>query len=416
MQIGVKQFPISGIQEGKSYLFFSHVIKAQPKNMPLLDHILERKARLFDYECITRDGRDDAPRLVAFGKYAGIAGMIDCLQGLGQRLLAEGYSTPFLNVPLAYMFQNLDQARVTLRAVGSQIEGTTGIPEGLSPIVFAFTGNGNVSQGAQEMFSLLPHEWVTAEELPTLKSDILSGKRNRNTLYGIIVEPRDMVSFADGKPLTDMFDYFSNPQKYVPIFHEKVAPYITALVNCMYWDSRYPRLLTNRQITNIRSQGNRNLRFLADISCDIGGSVEFLSHSTVIEKPFYSFNPETGIDSEDFSSSDIGVSAVDILPSELPRDSSEHFGRALMPLLPTILRSQGSRDQSDMSDISPEFRRACIASHGQLQPKWAYISQLRRQNEEVESEGTSSSLKSSSSPSVTQVFEMKVSTLADIIP
>ena len=53
-------------------MFFSHVIKAQPKSMPLLDTIINNKARLFDYECITKEGRDDLPRLVAFGKYAGI--------------------------------------------------------------------------------------------------------------------------------------------------------------------------------------------------------------------------------------------------------------------------------------------------------------------------------------------------------
>jgi hypothetical protein len=43
------------------------------------------------------------PRLVAFGRFAGIAGMIDILQGVGQNLLAQGYSTPFLNSPSTYM-------------------------------------------------------------------------------------------------------------------------------------------------------------------------------------------------------------------------------------------------------------------------------------------------------------------------
>ena len=43
-----------------------------------------------------------------------------------------------------------------------------GMPENLSPVVFAFTGNGNVSKGAQEMFKLLPHEYIDASELATL--------------------------------------------------------------------------------------------------------------------------------------------------------------------------------------------------------------------------------------------------------
>lgn len=40
---------------------------------------------------------DDAGnRVVAFGKYAGVAGMINILHGLGLRLLALGHHTPFM--------------------------------------------------------------------------------------------------------------------------------------------------------------------------------------------------------------------------------------------------------------------------------------------------------------------------------
>lgn len=409
LHIGVKQIPRDRIKAWKNYLFFSHVIKAQPVNMPLLDTVLESNARLFDYEAITKDGADDAARVVAFGKYAGIAGMIDAFQGLGQRLLAEGYSTPFLTVPLSYMFQNLDQARVTLRSVGAQLEGAAGLPEGLAPLVFAFTGNGNVAKGAREIFDLMPHEWINSDELPHLKADIKAGKKSANRLYGIIVEPYDMVAHKDGSALRSKAAYYSNPQDYVPIFHEKVAPYISVLVNCMYWDSRYPKLLTTRQIRSIRNTGNKNLRFLADITCDIGGSVDFFTHSTEIEKPFYSFCPESGLHAEEFNGSDIGVAGVDILPSELPRDASEHFGNALMPLLPQLLQSRGSSRPDDMSDLSPELRRACIASHGKLQPKWDYISRMRQSREKpasaVATAGTEGRL--SVEPVLTQLFDMR---------
>ena len=37
-------------------------------------------------------------RVVAFGKYAGIAGMIDILHGVGVRLLALGHHTPFMHI------------------------------------------------------------------------------------------------------------------------------------------------------------------------------------------------------------------------------------------------------------------------------------------------------------------------------
>lgn len=35
-------------------------------------------------------------RLVAFGKYAGVAGFVNILHGLGLRLLALGHHTPFM--------------------------------------------------------------------------------------------------------------------------------------------------------------------------------------------------------------------------------------------------------------------------------------------------------------------------------
>ncbi len=37
----------------KTYLYFSHTIKAQPHNMSALDHILKNNIRLIDYEKIT---------------------------------------------------------------------------------------------------------------------------------------------------------------------------------------------------------------------------------------------------------------------------------------------------------------------------------------------------------------------------
>ena len=40
--LGVKQVPIDMLQPEKTYVFFSHTIKAQEDNMALLDAILEK--------------------------------------------------------------------------------------------------------------------------------------------------------------------------------------------------------------------------------------------------------------------------------------------------------------------------------------------------------------------------------------
>ena len=63
------------------------------------DYHLLKQARFFDYECITAQGKSDQPRLVAFGKFAGMAGMIDGFQGLGLKLLAEGNEQNGLTTP-----------------------------------------------------------------------------------------------------------------------------------------------------------------------------------------------------------------------------------------------------------------------------------------------------------------------------
>lgn len=100
---GVKQVPIDSLIPGKTYCFFSHTIKAQESNMPLLDAILEKNIRLIDYERIIDES---GQRQVAFGKYAGVAGMINILHGLGLRLLALGHHTPFTVNSLLYDFSS----------------------------------------------------------------------------------------------------------------------------------------------------------------------------------------------------------------------------------------------------------------------------------------------------------------------
>nr|HPM25254.1 hypothetical protein [Phycisphaerae bacterium] len=70
--LGVKEIPPRYFEPGKTYVFFSHTIKGQPANMPMLKRLLELGCTLIDYERIVDEhGR----RLVFFGRFAGLAGM-----------------------------------------------------------------------------------------------------------------------------------------------------------------------------------------------------------------------------------------------------------------------------------------------------------------------------------------------------
>ena len=59
-------------------------------------------------------------RLVAFGKYAGIAGMIDILNGIGLRLLALGHHTPFMHIGPAHNYRDSHHARQGIRDAGKK--------------------------------------------------------------------------------------------------------------------------------------------------------------------------------------------------------------------------------------------------------------------------------------------------------
>ena len=76
---GIKEVPVNKLIENKTYFMFSHTIKKQPYNRDLLKTIIKKKIRLIDYECLTEGNK----RIVAFGKYAGIAGTYNTLIAYG---------------------------------------------------------------------------------------------------------------------------------------------------------------------------------------------------------------------------------------------------------------------------------------------------------------------------------------------
>lgn len=67
--IGVKQVPVDSLLPNKTYVFFSHTIKAQEDNMPMLDVILERNIRLIDYEKMVSDSQRVVGGRLAFSSF-----------------------------------------------------------------------------------------------------------------------------------------------------------------------------------------------------------------------------------------------------------------------------------------------------------------------------------------------------------
>ncbi len=79
-------------------------------------------------------------------------------------------------------YSGLPAAEEAVKVIGEQIK-QGGLPRELGPMVFAFTGNGSVGRGAQEIFSLLPHKMVKPSELKAL---VTSKDFDNHVVYGCI--------------------------------------------------------------------------------------------------------------------------------------------------------------------------------------------------------------------------------------
>lgn len=362
--LGVKEIPPELLKPGTAYLFFSHVIKGQPANMPMLRRLLELGCTLIDYEKIAAaDGR----RLVFFGRFAGLAGMIDSLWALGQRLAAEGFRTPLATLEPAHAYDDLEAAKAAIRIAGERI-AIDGLPGGLAPLVIGIAGYGNVAKGAREILAELPTREVQPEQLGGLDSNA-----SAHCLYQVTFAEQHIVAPRDTGAGFALQDYYRHPERYVADFARHL-PRLTVLMNCNYWDDRYPRLVTLDDLERLyRADGTPKLRLIGDLGCDIGGAVECTRRCTEPGDPIYVYDVVTGETPAGVTGNGPVVLAVDILPSELPLEASEEFADALAPLLPALARADFHQPFDEL-DIPPEIRRAVIVHRGRLTPEFEYLS------------------------------------------
>ncbi len=364
---GIKEVPIETFEPGKTYVFFSHTIKGQPYNMPMLRRILELRCTLIDYERITdENGR----RLIFFGNYAGLAGMIEALWALGRRLTAEGIETPLSGVKRALEYPDLEAAKAGIRSVGKEI-ARDGLPREISPLVIGFAGYGNVSRGAQEILSLLPVEEISPEEL--LK---LGGGSDRG-VYKVVFREEDMVEPIDPDAGFDLQDYYAHPERYRGVF-ERYLPHLDVLMNCIYWEPRYPRLVTKEWVR--RNYPGARLRVIGDISCDVEGAIEATVKATEPDNPVYVYDPVQDRALDGVEGDGPVIMAVVILPTELPRESSTHFSSVLKGYVPAIAGADYGAEFSELA-LPPEIKRAVIVHRGKLTADYRYLEEfLRKEN------------------------------------
>ncbi|MBS1544891.1 MAG: alanine dehydrogenase [Bacteroidetes bacterium] len=326
--MGIKEVQIPDLIGGKTYLFFSHTLKKQPYNRKLLQEILRKKIRLIDYEAL-RDIQGN--RIVAFGRYAGIVGAFNGLWTYGKRF-------GLFELRRACECFDINDLKLELRKVK------------LPPVKILLTGAGRVAKGAMETLDTVGIRKVSPEDYLNKAFD-----------YPVYVQlnSADYHFRKEGGPF-NRDEFHKYPGNYISTFRPFTAVTDLLLAGA-YWNPKAPALFTLQDM----KEKTFRIRVIADITCDINGSVPSTKRATSIVDPLYDYDPITDKELPPLSGKDhITVMAIDNLPCELPRSASEEFGR---DLIDRVLRPLLQDDPEGV------IARGTIARDGKLTPHFDYL-------------------------------------------
>ncbi len=360
----IKEIPIYFFEAGKTYVFFSHTIKGQKHNMPMLKKMMELKCNLIDYEKIKNE---KGQRLIFFGKFAGLAGMIDALWTFGQRLKWKKIDTVLSEIKQTINYKDLDHAKGHIKEITDKIK-KEGLADSITPFIVGFAGYGNVSKGAQEILDILPVKEINPDKLKSIHKNY-----SNKTVYKVVFKEEDMVVPNSSDKKFNLQEYYNSPHLYHSIFQEYI-PYLSILMNCIYWDKKYPRLVTKEYLKKNYSK-NTKLQVIGDISVDINGAIEFTEKVTTPDNPVFTYYPKTDRIVDGYKGDGVIVLAVDNLPCEAPKESSKAFSNSLINLIPSIAKADYSVDFNNL-DLPPEIKKAVILYHGRLTPDYQYMNKF----------------------------------------
>ena len=188
-------------------------------------------------------------------------------------------------------------AKEAISAAGRKIT-EFGLSRSIEPLTFVITGSGRVAQGAMEILDALCVTWVDPSELKKL------GKKKNNEVFATVVEPHHHLVHEDAsksfpKIGTENWDFFlENNKDYASNFNTEIAPYMSCLINCLFWAPGDPKIMTNEDLKNLVNSQKKTAEFpgvpflpqklqvISDISADSNGSLEFVVDCTSMEEPF----------------------------------------------------------------------------------------------------------------------------------
>ena len=154
--------------------------------------------------------------------------------------------------------------------------------------------------------------------------------------------------------------FYQTPQMYEADF-VKYAAEADLLIASAFWDPKAPTLFDRKEILS----DDFKITVVADITCDIEGSIPCTRQPSTIEDPIYDYNPsDDQVENPLTDEANITVMAVDNLPCELPRDASTDFGDVMVErVLPELLGN----------DAAGVIQRGTIAKNGKLTERFSYL-------------------------------------------
>lgn len=336
--MGIKEVPVDQLIANKTYLFFSHTIKKQAHNRNLLQAILEKNITLMDYELL-KDQRGN--RTVAFGRWAGIVGAYNGLWTYGQK------SGLF---DLKRAFDCFDREEVKRELLKVQ----------LPPIKIVVTGTGRVAKGVMEVLDEVGIRSVPQKDFLLQYFD--------EPVYTVLSTSDYNRRKTDGG--FDKEEFYSTPDKYESHFL-KYTEVSDILIAAAFWDHRSPKLF---QLEDISSE-EFSLSVIADITCDIGGSIPTTVRVSTITDPVFDIDRDTYSELPAFGKQNsISVMAIDNLPTELPRDASEEFGTQLTEhFIPELILEK-----------SKILEKATITKDGDLTIEFIYLKDYVEEKENID--------------------------------
>jgi saccharopine dehydrogenase (NAD+, L-lysine-forming) len=325
--LGIKEVPKELLVPGSTMMFFSHTIKKQPHNRKLLQEIIGKNIRLIDYECLTDNiGR----RILGFGKYAGIVGSYNALIAFGKRNGSFDLKPAYQCSGIAEMHSELKKVRL-----------------GNERIIVS--GGGKVAHGVRET--------LAAADIAEVSVPDFLAKEFAHPIWC----NADILDYHElnGNPPESVEAFIRDSAAYTntfPKFLSKADIYISA----HFWDGRSAPFFTQEDV----KADDFRPRIIADITCDIQGSVPTTLRSSTIESQIYGYDRFTATEADPYSENSITIMAVDNLPCEIPADASAGFGAELMEkVLPLFLKD----------DVQKVLERATIAQDGQLTRYFGYL-------------------------------------------